>query len=90
MKIYFLVRLQAEKYIYFPQHFFLFGRKMPHDAEILKKPLKKRSLKGNATNFFLCEGKEKCILSESSCDAGILPDLAPKKHLIVENNRTRS
>ena len=63
---------------------------MPHDAEKNLKPLKKRCLKGSATNFFLCEGKEKCILSESSCDAGILPDLAPKKHLIVENNHTPS
>ena len=29
--------------------FFCFGRKMPHDAEKILKPLKKRCLKGNAT-----------------------------------------
>ena len=63
---------------------------MPHDAEILKKPLKKRTLKVNATNYFLCEGKEKCIFSESSCDAGVYPDSQDLLKHIVENNRTRS
>ena len=51
MKIYFLVLLQAANMHCFAQGFFLFGRKMPHDAEILKKLLNKRSLKGNATNL---------------------------------------
>ena len=63
---------------------------MPHDAEKNLKPLKKRCLKGNATAVFLCEGKECAAGKTNFCDAGIHPDLAPKKHLIVENNHTPS